>query len=124
MRRHLAVLFASLLLSPDALAGWREPLEIGMTREQVLQVLGAPDYERLERNSVRCLAYRTRSSDPRFPKPLLPRDGLVVAMQAGVLVGVEHVLYSEISESCSRIAGAWDRPTEGYTCFRKFWLGC
>lgn len=115
---------ASFILSADAVAEPPAPLSARMTREEVLEILGAPEYERLERNSVRCLAYRTRLSDPRFPKPLIPRDGLVGAMQRGMLVGAEYVLYSEISESCSRMASTWDHPPDGYTCFRKFWLGC
>lgn len=124
MKWPVAVLFASFILSADAVAEPSAPLSAGMTREEVLEILGAPDYERLERNSVKCLAYRTRLSDPRFPKPLIPRDGLVVAMQRGVLVGVDYVLYSEISETCSRMASIWDGPPDDYTCFRKFWIGC
>lgn len=125
MRRTFSMLLLGPVLCGSAMAGFfRSPVHSGMPLEEVLQLLGAPKYERLERNGVRCLAYRTRAESPHLAKFLWPRDGLVVALHNGLVFGSEDVLYSEISQSCSRFADVLDPPPVDYTCFRKFWTGC
>lgn len=100
-------------------------IHLGMTRAQVIAVLGRPDQMLLERSRVRCLAYRTREHDPRFPKPLAPRDGFVVALRGGRVIGTASPLYSEITQGCADLAARYDRPPTGHrTCYRKFWLSC
>jgi len=125
MRRTFSMLVLGMVLCGAAMAGFfRSPVYTGMSLDEVVQLLGAPQYERLERNGVRCLAYRTRAESPHLAKFVWPRDGFVVAFHRGRVFGSEDVLYSEISESCSRYADTLDPPPAGYTCFRKFWTGC
>jgi len=124
MKRAMAMLLAAMSCGSAAAGFWDRPVYSGMGREEVLQALGAPDYERLERNGVRCLAYRTRAANEHLAKFVWPRDGLVVALHANRVYASDDVLFSEIAESCSRFAGAFDPPPQGYTCFRKFWTGC
>jgi len=125
MRCSFSALLLGLVLCGSAMADFfRSPLYSGMPLDEVVQVLGAPQYERLERNGVRCLAYRTRAENPHLAKFVWPRDGFVVALRHGRVFGNEDVLYSEISESCSRFADNLDPPPVDYTCFRKFWTGC
>ena len=125
MGRTFSMLLIGPLLCGPAIAGFfRSPVDPDMSRDEVVQLLGVPQYERLERNGVRCLAYRTRAENPHLAKFIWPRDGFLVALRNGRVFGSEDVLFSEISESCSRYADKLDPPPVTYTCFRKFWTGC
>ena len=101
------------------------PVAPGWSRGAVIRALGRPDYERLERNGVRCLAYRTQNTTSRDPKPRLPRDGLVTALRDGKVVSTALSRFSEIPEQCSALAATYDKTAKHrQTCFRKFWLRC
>jgi hypothetical protein len=125
MRAKMAAVLAGVTMIASPAMAAEPGIGAGMNRHEVEHLLGRPDYERLERNGVRCLAYRTRAADRYWPKPLLPRDGFVVALRDGRVIGADDVLYAEISTRCSQMAERFDRaPRNERTCYRKLYLRC
>jgi hypothetical protein len=79
----------------------------GMTRRDVVLVLGPPAAVRLERNAIVCLTYPTGAL---WRSRLLGERTRVIALKEGRVIDDAVVRSERIRFHCSRVAGQWDPP--------------
>jgi len=109
---RLAIVAALMLAQTAALPchvgpARAEEVVPGMSRREVVLVLGPPAAVRLERNAVVCLTY---ASGEWWRSRLLGERTRVIAFKEGRVIDDAVVRTERIRFHCSRVAGRWDPP--------------
>ena len=101
-----------LCLSPvmPIYAGADGPREMvpGMTKNEIMRMMGPPDAVRLERNSVVCLTYD--KPEPRLWSRLFGDRTKLIALKSNKLIEEATIRSESVRFYCSWIAARWDRP--------------
>jgi hypothetical protein len=80
----------------------------GMSKSEVLRVMGSPDAVRLERNGVVCLTYE--GHEHGLWSRLFGQRTHLLALKDDRLVDDATIRSENVRAHCSQIAARWDRP--------------
>jgi hypothetical protein len=111
MELRTTVLFAlwfSVTTSLCAGASSLRELVAGMSKNEVMRVMGPPDALRLERNGVVCLTYEMH--EHRLWSRLFGQRTHLVALKDDRLIDDATIRSERIRSQCSQIAARWDPP--------------
>ena len=100
-----------------------DPLAFGMSRADVVAVVGPPDAVRLERNGVVCLTYALDGH--RLLSHILGARTRIIALKEDRFLDEAIVRSERVRFYCSAVAGRWDPPMRGpLVCDDRWRRGC
>jgi hypothetical protein len=123
MRWQVTVLLAVAACAATAFCATAGELAPGMSRADVVQLIGPPDAVRLERNGVVCLSYALNGRG-LFERAFGARTR-IVALKENRFFDDAVVRSDSVRFHCSRLAGRWDPPMRApLVCDDRWGRGC
>jgi hypothetical protein len=123
MRWHITVLLAVATGIASAFCAAAGELAPGMSRADVVRLIGPPDAERLERNGVVCLSYALNGRG--VIDRVLGARTRIVALKENHFFDDAVVRSDSVRFHCSHLAGRWDPPLRApLACDERWRRGC
>jgi hypothetical protein len=122
MRWHIRGLLAFWLSVAAAVSAVAGNLAPGMSRGDVVKLIGRPDAVRLERNGVVCLTYELHQR--RFWSHLLGARTRIIALKENRFFDDTTIRSERVRFHCSRMAGRFDPPMRGPLICDERWRRC